>query len=56
MSEQTLLGHRPNYSLPEPELLLPGHVACPGCGASLAMRYALKALGEQTMVIIPACC
>lgn len=56
MSEQTLLGHRPNYTLPEQELLLPGHVACPGCGASLAMRYALKALGDQTMVIIPACC
>ena len=56
MSEQKLLGHRPNYVLPEQELLYPGHVACPGCGASLSMRYALKALGDQTMVIIPACC
>ncbi len=56
MSEQQLLGHRPNYALPEQELLYPGHVACPGCGASLSMRYALKALGEQTLVIIPACC
>ena len=56
MSEQPLLGHRPNYVLPERELLYPGHVACPGCGASLSMRYALKALGDQTMVIIPACC
>ncbi len=56
MSESKLLGHRPNYALPERELLLPGHVACPGCGASLSMRYALKALGDQTIVVIPACC
>jgi len=34
----------------------PGHVACQGCGATLAMRYALKALGRNTMLIIPACC
>jgi len=38
------------------ELMMPGHVACPGCGATIAMRFALKALGEKTMVIIPACC
>ena len=56
MSETKLLGHRPNYLLPEEELLLQGHVACPGCGASLSMRYALKALGKQTVVVIPACC
>ena len=56
MSEQKRLGHRPNYVLPEEELLSPGHVACPGCGGSLAMRYALKALGKQTIVVIPACC
>ncbi|NOY05177.1 MAG: 3-methyl-2-oxobutanoate dehydrogenase subunit beta [Chlorobi bacterium] len=42
--------------IPEPELMYSGHLACPGCGASLAMRYALKALGKNTMVIIPACC
>ena len=34
----------------------PGHVACQGCGATLAMRYALKALGRDTMLVIPACC
>ena len=33
-----------------------GHMACPGCGAALAMRHALKALGEDTVVVIPACC
>lgn len=44
------------YKIPEQELLKSGHVACPGCGASLAMRYALKALGPKTMIVIPACC
>mgnify|MGYP005840537653 CR=1 FL=1 len=38
------------------ELMLSGHLACQGCGAALAMRYALKALGEQTIAVIPACC
>jgi pyruvate ferredoxin oxidoreductase beta subunit/2-oxoisovalerate ferredoxin oxidoreductase beta subunit len=38
------------------EYLNQGHMACPGCGASLSMRHALKALGETTVVIIPACC
>jgi pyruvate ferredoxin oxidoreductase beta subunit/2-oxoisovalerate ferredoxin oxidoreductase beta subunit len=33
-----------------------GHMACPGCGAALSMRHALKALGESTIVVIPACC
>jgi len=33
-----------------------GHLACAGCGATIAMRYALKALGEQTALVIPACC
>ncbi len=42
--------------IPREELLNSGHLACPGCGASLAMRYALKALGKKTMVVIPACC
>ncbi len=38
------------------ELMNPGHFACPGCGGALAMRYALKALGKNTIVVIPACC
>ncbi len=38
------------------EILLPNHLACPGCGASLSMRLALKALGRRTMIVIPACC
>lgn len=43
-------------TLPEEEVMSPGHVACQGCGASLAMRYALKALGRKTIISIPACC
>jgi len=43
-------------SLPEVELMHPGHMACQGCGATLAMRFALKALGPKTALCIPACC
>ncbi len=43
-------------SLPEEELMSPGHLACQGCGATMAMRYVLKALGPKTIVCIPACC
>lgn len=38
------------------EYLHAGHMACPGCGASLSLRHALKMLGEQTIVVLPACC
>jgi len=40
----------------QPDLIHPGHVACPGCGAAIAMKLALRAMGPQTMVVIPACC
>ncbi len=43
-------------TIPEQEILNPGHVACQGCGATLAMRYALKALGRKTIIVLPACC
>jgi len=33
-----------------------GHVGCPGCGATIAMKFALSALGKQTVLVIPACC
>ncbi len=42
--------------VPTLELLDSGHLACPGCGAPLAMRMVLKELGEKTMVVLPACC
>lgn len=44
------------FSIPKDEMMLPGHLACQGCGATLAMRYALKSLGKRTIVVIPACC
>ncbi|MGB8951117.1 MAG: 3-methyl-2-oxobutanoate dehydrogenase subunit beta [Candidatus Aminicenantales bacterium] len=43
-------------TLPVEELVGSGHLACQGCGATLAMRYVLKALGRQTALCIPACC
>jgi len=42
--------------IPEQEIMSCGNVACQGCGATLAMRYALKALGKNTVLTIPACC
>ncbi len=45
-----------SYAIPERELMYSGHVGCPGCGASLAMRLALKAVGEDVVVVIVASC
>jgi len=42
--------------LPRGEHMSSGHLACPGCGGSIAMRLVLKALGPDTMVALPACC
>jgi pyruvate/2-oxoacid:ferredoxin oxidoreductase beta subunit len=39
-----------------PDLIHPGHVACPGCGAAIAMKIALRTMGPKTIVVIPACC
>jgi pyruvate/2-oxoacid:ferredoxin oxidoreductase beta subunit len=44
------------YTIPDIELLGSGHLACPGCGAAVGMRLSLKALGEKTILVIPACC
>lgn len=43
-------------TIPEDELMSPGHMGCLGCGATLAMRYVLKASGRRTILSIPACC
>lgn len=48
--------HFKNFEIPEREVMSSGSVACPGCGASLAMRFALKVLGNDTILVIPACC
>jgi 2-oxoisovalerate ferredoxin oxidoreductase beta subunit len=45
-----------NSYIPEDELLTSGNLACAGCGASLSMRLALKALGKPTVLAVPACC
>jgi pyruvate ferredoxin oxidoreductase beta subunit/2-oxoisovalerate ferredoxin oxidoreductase beta subunit len=44
------------FSVPEEEVLAPGHLACAGCGAALAMRLVLKVLGRKTVLVVPACC
>ncbi|MFW3146753.1 MAG: thiamine pyrophosphate-dependent enzyme [Thermoplasmatota archaeon] len=43
-------------TIPEDEIMSPGHMGCLGCGATMAMRYTLKAAGRKTIVSIPACC
>jgi pyruvate/2-oxoacid:ferredoxin oxidoreductase beta subunit len=42
--------------VPDGELMTSGQLSCAGCGATLAMRFVLKALGEKTVLVIPACC
>lgn len=44
------------FSLPQEEFMNSGHLACQGCGATLAMRYVLKGVGGRTALSIPACC
>jgi pyruvate ferredoxin oxidoreductase beta subunit/2-oxoisovalerate ferredoxin oxidoreductase beta subunit len=44
------------YEIPDDEILAPGHLGCGGCGATLSMRLALKALGRDTVLVVPACC
>jgi pyruvate ferredoxin oxidoreductase beta subunit len=43
-------------SIPEEELLAPGHRACAGCGCVLAMRYLLKALGRNIIISMATGC
>jgi len=42
--------------IPISEILGQGHLACAGCGAAISMRLTLKALGERTVMVIPASC
>ncbi|GAH18884.1 unnamed protein product, partial [marine sediment metagenome] len=44
------------YDIPEEEFLLPGNRMCSGCGLSLIYRTALKALGPNTIITVPASC
>jgi pyruvate/2-oxoacid:ferredoxin oxidoreductase beta subunit len=45
-----------NLHLSQQELMHSGHLACPGCGAALGLRLAIKVLGPKTVVVMPACC
>jgi pyruvate ferredoxin oxidoreductase beta subunit/2-oxoisovalerate ferredoxin oxidoreductase beta subunit len=42
--------------LPREEYLFCGHTACPGCAATLSVRYLTKALGKKTVFVITASC
>jgi len=42
--------------LPEEEFIYPGTRACAGCGMALIYRIALKALGSNTIITVPASC
>ncbi len=51
MSTQTAI-----LDYPEKEYILPGNRLCAGCGVTIAYRFILKALGQKTIICIPACC
>ena len=44
------------FDLPEIELVHPGSRACSGCGLSIAYRIGLKALGKNTILVVPPSC
>ncbi len=48
--------HENIFKINDREYILPGNRACQGCGLSLAYRYILKALRENTIVAIPPSC
>ncbi len=43
-------------SLPEEELVHPGNRACAGCALGIAYRVGLKALGKNTIIVVPPSC
>lgn len=44
------------FTIPQEEYMHSGILSCPGCGGALAMKFALKALGKKTIIVLPACC
>ncbi len=38
------------------DLMYPGHSACPGCGAALAVKLLVRAAGPRTVLVIAASC
>jgi pyruvate ferredoxin oxidoreductase beta subunit len=43
-------------NLTKEEFVHPGNRACAGCGLGLAYRTALKALGQNTIIVVPPSC
>mgnify|MGYP000945919322 CR=1 FL=1 len=43
-------------TLPKEELVHPGNRACTGCGLSIAYRIGVKALGPDTILVVPPSC
>ncbi len=43
-------------AIPQEEYLLEGNSACHGCASSMALRIVLKALGKNTVLVVPASC
>ena len=43
-------------TLPKEEYVYPGNRACTGCGLSIAYRIGLKALGPDTILVVPPSC
>jgi pyruvate ferredoxin oxidoreductase beta subunit len=43
-------------SLPDTEYFESGHTACAGCGPAIAVKQAMKILGDKNIVYAPACC
>ena len=52
---EPLTDHK-NFHISSEEIMSSGHLACPGCGAALIMRHALKVFGRRTIMTMPACC
>ena len=42
--------------LPDEDLFVCGHTACPGCGVAISIRNAIRILGKDTSVYVPASC
>jgi pyruvate ferredoxin oxidoreductase beta subunit len=51
MAEKTTI-----VNLTEEEFVYPGNRACSGCGLSIVYRMGLKALGKNTLLVVPPSC
>jgi len=49
-------GNTSILNLPKDEFVHPGNRACSGCGLSIAYRIGLKALGRETILVVPPSC